>query len=138
MRLLFILVFSFFLISCEKNNEPLKEGEVILSLSQESYEVGDSVEIFLIKMTDKPVYSHPPSDWVLSKLVNDTWEAIAPINIPAVWLPPNEFKERKTLVFTRIFQNSGLYRYQLFLTWDKEGNRHDSPGWIISDTFEIK
>jgi len=138
MRVLLILVFTFFLISCEKNYTPLEEGEIILSTSQEVYEVGDTVEILLIKTTDKPVYSHPPGGWVLSKKVNGKWEAIAPINIPMVWLPPHEFKQRRTSVFAEIFQDKGQFNYQMHLTWDKEGNRVDSPGWIISDTFEIR
>ena len=134
MKILVIIIFTFFLISCEKNIEPLG-GTVYLELNQEIYTVGETVEIYLINESRSSVYTRYPSAWGFSKYSDGKWAALD-IALPQMEPIPIEHKPYKKIISRRTFQDTGLYMYQEVFYWDPKFK--DEVGMLISNEFEIK
>jgi hypothetical protein len=138
MRFVLLILFVSLIISCEKNYEPLGDGNVFLETTQDSYFIGDSVQIYLVNESDRPVYFDRPGGWVLSKKVGGEWQVIESAVIALVLFPSNKLQGYRNLVFQRAFQDTGLYKVRFFLSWDKEGKYRDGLELIITSPFEIK
>jgi hypothetical protein len=138
MRTVLIIFLFFFIFSCEKNFEPLGDGEVYLETNKVVYSTVDSIQTYLINNSGRSVFSHPPGEWYLCKYINEEWETIFPTFLPAVVLPPHEWKNPQMLVFSRSFPDTGLFRIRMYLSWDKETDFKDELGWIYSNKFQIK
>ena len=137
MRVLFTIIFSLFLISCEKNIEPVGEGVVSLESNQEIYAVGDTVQIYVINESNRSVYSFSPSAWGFSKYSDGEWKQLN-YALPQMEPKPVEHKYHKSVIQKHTFQDTGLYRYQRYLFWDREAKFKDGLGMLISNVFEIK
>jgi hypothetical protein len=137
MRVLGIIIFAFFLISCEKNTEPVGGGEVYLESNQKIYSIGDTVEIYLINESNRSVYSFYPCAWGFSKYIDGEWKQLS-IVLPDVIPIPVEHKYQKSIIGVQAFTDSGLYRYQQNIYWDKQRKFKEGIGMLISNEFEIK
>jgi len=137
MKGLSIVLLLLFIFSCEKNVEPIS-SQVYLETNKDIYTTDDSICTYLVNNSNLTVFSHPPGEWSLHKKIDDEWILIYPTLVIAVVLPPKEWNSGRMLVFKRTFQDTGLFRIQMPLSWDKEYKEIDDLGLVYSNTFNIK
>jgi len=143
MKVLIILcpVFLLFLQCCSKDFSPTYtdgEGNVYLETDKEIYTSNETIKFYMVNNTNRSVYSHPPGDWALSKKIDENWYVVYPQNIIMVVLPPKEWKAGRKLIATYTIQDTGLYKIQMFLSWDKEAKYKEDLGIVFSNNFQIK
>jgi hypothetical protein len=134
MRLFLVLIFSLSILSCEKNLDPIGR-EIFLETSKDSYELDDSVNIYLINVSNEPVFSHGYGQ--ISKKINNEWSEFQR-TVPLMNEPTREYKDHKNLLWTLRFQDTGLYKYRMYFSWDYESRVKDDLGWLYTNTIEIK
>ena len=134
MRLFLVLIFSLSILSCEKNLDPIGR-EIFLETSKDSYELDDSVNIYLINESNESVFSHGYVK--MSKKIGNEWSEFQQV-VPWQNYPTREYKDHKNLVWTLKFQDTGLYKYRMFFSWDYKGKVIDDLGLLYTNTIEIK
>jgi len=127
-----------FFLSCEKNYEPLGGGEVYLETDKDIYTTDDSIHTYLVNNSNRSVFSFWPNEWQLYKKIDEDWKLIFPTSWIAVPSVPHEWKNPRMLVFKRAFQDTGLFKIQMPLSWDKEYKEIEDLGLVYSNTFIIK
>ena len=134
MRLFLILIVSLYILSCEKNLDPL--GRVVfIETSKDIYELSDSVNIYLINESNESVFSH--GYFYISKKIGNEWSEFQR-TVPYMNEPTREYKNRKNLVWTFTFQDTGQYKYRMNFSWDYEGKVKDNLGLLYTKTIKIK
>jgi hypothetical protein len=125
-------------MSCERITIPVGDDEVRLQTDKFSYTINDTIKIYLINTSDRPVYSHPPGDWVLYKKFKTSWDWVFPLVVPTVLRPPRKYDTEKTLVAVHTCAKEGEYRIQMYLSWDEGGEQNKNLGLLSTPTFKIK
>jgi hypothetical protein len=138
MRCWLILILIFFIFSCEKNYESLGEDDFYLETSQDSYLVGDTVKIYLVKNSEIPLYYELPGGF--SKKIDDSWSEFDHQWLSTIPIIPSKrvMNSQRILVISRTFQDSGLFKYRLYISRDNEENSESNLGYILSNIIEIR
>ncbi len=138
MRCWLIFILIFFIFSCEKNYEPLGDNYFYLEKSQDSYLIGDTVKIYLVKNSEIPLYYELPDGF--SKKIEDSWS-----EFDHQWLSPipimpakRVMNSQRIVVISRTFQDTGQFKYRLYISRDNEENGVGNLGYILSNIIEIR
>ena len=138
MKGLSIVLLLLLIFSCEKSTEPIGGEKAYLETEKEIYTTNDKIKFYLVNNTYVFIYSHPPGDWALNKKINDHWEVVYPLQLPQVVLPPRAWNSGRMPVATHTIRDTGLYKFQMFFSWDKEAKQLEDLGIILSNTFQVK
>lgn len=137
MKVFSIVVLFFLIVSCEKSTDPLGESTVYLETDKPFYSTDDTIKIYLVNNSVRSVYSHPPGDVLIMKEMGDRWEKVYPEYVITVVLPPREWKNNQELVRNQRYQDIGVFRIQMYLSWDPDGKLIEGLGMVFSNTFRI-